>query len=102
MTSSTPTVVSTRTNAPSNAPTIGQTQVNTVVNTTSSSTTTGILNQEEEQDTSSGSKTFLIPVVGLAAGAFIVGIGVRAIDRRNAPVPYQNLDGDSQSSFSLP
>jgi hypothetical protein len=45
-------------------------------------------------------ETVLIPVVALVGGAFIAGLAVRAIDRRKGPLEYQNLDLESNSSFS--
>lgn len=48
------------------------------------------------------SPAYVIPVIGVVTGACIVGLAVYAIDRRSGPVSYQNLDGDSASSFSIP
>lgn len=48
------------------------------------------------------SPAYVIPVIGVVTGACIVGLAVYAIDRRSGPVSYQNLDGDSASSFSTP
>lgn len=42
----------------------------------------------------------LIPVLGVVFGGFIAGLAVRAIDRRNGPIEYHNLDQASSSSFS--
>lgn len=45
-------------------------------------------------------ETVLIPVVALLGCAFIAGLAVRAIDRRKGPLEYQNLELESNSSFS--
>jgi hypothetical protein len=45
-------------------------------------------------------ETVLIPVVALLGCAFIAGLAVRAIDRRRGPLEYQNLELESNSSFS--
>lgn len=52
-------------------------------------------------DKFSSTTAYLVPIVGVAAGVLIIGVAVRAIDRRNGPTQYVNLDADSQSSFSL-
>ena len=46
-------------------------------------------------------KAYIAPVVGIVASALVIGVAVRAIDRRTGPAQYINLDADSQSSFSL-
>ena len=55
----------------------------------------------DAQKLSSGAAAYIIPLVGIVGGVFIIGAAVRAIDRRNGPLQYVNLDADSQSSFSL-
>ncbi len=61
------------------------TEVDTTAETTGSTQTEGLA----------------ILTAGLVTGAFVIGFAVRAIDRRNGPTEYLNLDGDSHSSFSL-
>jgi len=71
---------------------------NTVANNTSP---TGIIINGGDQQTSAGGAAYLIPVIGVVTGAFVVGVAVRAIDKRNGPTEYVNLDASSHSSFSL-
>lgn len=87
------------TNFPSFSPRNDQTSEKSVTNVTN---TNGIVinGGDKQQQTASGS-AILIPIVGIVTGMAILGAAVFAIDRRNGPVAYQNLDGDSQSSFSL-
>jgi hypothetical protein len=87
---------------PSSSPTSDQTPEITVstVEKTKGNEGTVVSNGERPQENLNGS-AIIIPVVGIVAGMAILGAAVFAIDRRNGPIAYQNLDGDSQSSFSL-
>jgi hypothetical protein len=87
------------TNVPSFSPKNDQTPDKSVKN--DNNTNGIIINGGEEQQQNASGSAILIPVVGIVTGMAILGAAVFAIDRRNGPVAYQNLDGDSQSSFSL-
>ena len=67
----------------------------TVINSNPDTTINGAAN-----NVSSGT-AYIAPVVGLVAGALVIGVAMKAIDRVNGPTQYINLDADSQSSFSL-
>lgn len=67
----------------------------TVINSNPDTTINGAAN-----NMSSGT-AYIAPVVGLVAGALVIGVAMKAIDRVNGPTQYINLDADSESSFSL-
>ncbi len=66
-----------------------------------STAATGSVETSIPQTQGGYTSAFLIPVVGIVTGAFIVGVAVKAIDRRNAAMQYRSLDSDSLSNFSL-
>lgn len=90
-----PTLVSIQ---PSSNPTVKATDQETKPDPNSSAANGSNVNNVQTKS----SPAYVIPVIGVVTGACIVGLAVYAIDRRSGPVSYQNLDGDSASSFSIP
>jgi hypothetical protein len=100
------------TSAPSSSPSISKSLIS-IPSSNPTSQTTGAMDPNlavgtgssasgnpRESKSTNYTETVLIPVVALLGGAFIAGLAVRAIDRRKGPLEYQNLELESNSSFS--